>query len=61
MFSPSMGPDSIPGMIDQGYRAIAVAFDVWSFSWFLRDSLKASREAAAKQDPKDKAGEGTSS
>lgn len=31
-------------MIDQGYRAIAVAFDYWGFATMLNNDLKGARK-----------------
>jgi 4-hydroxy-2-oxoheptanedioate aldolase len=36
----------IPGMIEQGYRAIAVAFDVWGFANLVHGGLQAGRAFA---------------
>jgi 4-hydroxy-2-oxoheptanedioate aldolase len=36
----------IPGMIQQGFRAIAVAFDVWGFANLVDGGIKKGREFA---------------
>jgi 4-hydroxy-2-oxoheptanedioate aldolase len=49
-YSAAMAPDMIPGMIQQGYRAIAVAFDVWGFANLVNTSLAQGRAFAQKSD-----------
>jgi 4-hydroxy-2-oxoheptanedioate aldolase len=36
----------IPGMIQQGFRAIATVFDVWGFANLVDGSIKKGRELA---------------
>jgi 4-hydroxy-2-oxoheptanedioate aldolase len=36
----------IPGMIQQGFRAIAVAFDVWGFANLVDGGIKKGKEFA---------------
>jgi 4-hydroxy-2-oxoheptanedioate aldolase len=43
-----MAPEMIPGMIEQGYRAIAVAFDVWGFANLVNSGIQQGREYAQK-------------
>lgn len=43
-----MSVDMVPMLIQQGYRAIAVQFDVWGLSKLIHGSLTQAR-AAAKQ------------
>lgn len=38
----------VPMMIQQGFRAIAVQFDVWGFSKLIHGSLTQARDAAQK-------------
>lgn len=38
-----MSLEMIPMMIQQGYRAIAVAFDVWGFANLVHGSLEKAR------------------
>lgn len=41
-----MSPEMIPMMIQQGYRAIAVVFDVWGLANMVHGSLKQGRALA---------------
>jgi len=41
-----MAPEMIPGMIEQGYAAIAVAFDVWGFANLVNSGIKQGRAFA---------------
>ena len=46
--SGAMSVDMVPMLIQQGFRAIAVQFDVWGLSKLIHGSLTQAR-AAAKQ------------
>jgi 4-hydroxy-2-oxoheptanedioate aldolase len=46
--SGAMSVDQVPMLIQQGFRAIAVQFDVWGLSKLVHGSLTQAR-AAAKQ------------
>ena len=46
--SGAMSVDMVPMLIQQGFRAIAVQFDVWGLSKLIHGSLAQAR-AAAKQ------------
>lgn len=37
--SAALSVHAIPSMIEQGYRAIAVAFDLWGFSNMVKEKL----------------------
>ncbi len=51
-------PSIVPMMIDQGYAAIAVAFDVWAVANLVNDSIKDAKAIAqALPAPKGKADE----
>jgi 4-hydroxy-2-oxoheptanedioate aldolase len=46
IFGGAMAPEMIPMLIQSGYRAIAVQFDVWGFTRMVDSSIKAGREYA---------------
>jgi 4-hydroxy-2-oxoheptanedioate aldolase len=46
IFGGAMAPEMIPMLIQSGYRAIAVEFDVWGFTRLVDSSIKAGREYA---------------
>jgi len=48
LFGAAMALEMIPMMIQQGYRAIAVAFDVWGFANLVHGNLKQAKEFAAQ-------------
>ncbi len=41
-----MSSEMIPMMIEQGYRAIAVTFDVWGFANMVNDGVKNAKAVA---------------
>lgn len=45
VFGPAQTPDMIPMLVQQGFAAIAVAFDVWGLAQLVADALKKGREA----------------
>ncbi|KAI1839848.1 hypothetical protein JX265_009926 [Neoarthrinium moseri] len=46
LFGGAMAPEMIPMMIQQGYRAIAVTFDVWGFANMVHSNLQKAKEIA---------------
>ncbi|KAH6714236.1 Pyruvate/Phosphoenolpyruvate kinase-like domain-containing protein [Leptodontidium sp. 2 PMI_412] len=46
LFGAAMSMDMVPMMIQQGYRAIAVAFDMWGLSNLVHGSIAKGREYA---------------
>lgn len=44
--SAAMSLDMVPMMIQQGYRAIAVAFDMWGFANLCHGSLEKAKAFA---------------
>lgn len=46
----------VPSLLTQGYRLIAIAFDVWALAGLLADKLKDSRADAAEAAKNSKAG-----
>lgn len=46
MASGAMAPDMIPTMIEQGYRAICVCFDLWGFAGLIKGGLDKAKEYA---------------
>jgi len=48
LFGAALSVDMVPMMIQQGYRAIAVAFDVWGFAGFINGSLEKAKGFAAQ-------------
>lgn len=46
IFGGAMSLDMVPQLIQSGYRAIAVQFDVWGLSRLLADSLNTAKEHA---------------
>nr|1IZC_A Chain A, macrophomate synthase intermolecular Diels-Alderase [Macrophoma commelinae] len=48
IFGGALSVDMVPSLIEQGYRAIAVQFDVWGLSRLVHGSLAQAR-ASAKQ------------
>lgn len=46
--SGAMSVDMVPMLIQQGFRAIAVQFDVWGLSKLIHGSLTQARAAAKK-------------
>ncbi|KAH8760630.1 Pyruvate/Phosphoenolpyruvate kinase-like domain-containing protein [Hyaloscypha sp. PMI_1271] len=46
LMGAALAPEMIPGMIQQGFRAIAVAFDVWGFANLVDGGIKKGREFA---------------
>lgn len=46
--SGALSVDMVPMLIQQGFRAIAVQFDVWGFSKLVHGSLTQARDAAQK-------------
>jgi 4-hydroxy-2-oxoheptanedioate aldolase len=45
-YSGAMSVDQVPMLIQQGFRAIAVQFDVWGLTRLVHTSLKQGREYA---------------
>lgn len=59
--SGAMSVDMVPMLIQQGFRAIAVQFDVWGLSKLIHGSLEQARAAAKQFAPGEKgASNGTS-
>lgn len=54
--SGTMGVDMVPMLIQQGFRAIAVQFDVWGLTKLIHGSLTQAR-AAAKQNAAESEGD----
>lgn len=50
--SAALAVQAIPSMIEQGYRAIAVAFDLWGFSNMVKDKLNQAAEYASQHGEK---------
>lgn len=50
--SAALSVHMIPSMIEQGYRAIAVAFDLWGFSNMVKEKLDQATEYAIKHGEK---------
>lgn len=48
VFGGAMTLDQVPSMIENGFRAICVQFDVWGFTRLVDDSIKTAREHANK-------------
>jgi len=44
LFGAAQTPDMIPMLVQQGYAAIAVAFDVWGLAGLVADALKKGRD-----------------
>ena len=52
--SGAMAVAQVPGMIDQGYAAIAVIFDVWGIAGMVSSAMASARKAIEeKVDGKD--------
>ena len=45
IFGPAQTVDMIPMLVQQGFAAIAVAFDVWGLAGLMADALKKGRAA----------------
>lgn len=50
LFGAAQSPQMIPMMIQQGYMAIAVAFDMWGLAGLVNDAMKGAR-AIVEQEP----------
>lgn len=50
--SATLSAHMIPSMIEQGYRAITVAFDLWGFSNMVKEKLDQATEYASKNGKK---------
>ncbi|KAH7040954.1 Pyruvate/Phosphoenolpyruvate kinase-like domain-containing protein, partial [Microdochium trichocladiopsis] len=48
LFGAAQKPGQIPMLLEQGYRLIAVAFDVWALAGLIAGKLKEGREDAAE-------------
>lgn len=49
--SGALSVDQVPMLIQQGFRAIAVQFDVWGLSKLIHGSLTQARDAAKQFAP----------
>ncbi|ORY67554.1 Pyruvate/Phosphoenolpyruvate kinase-like domain-containing protein [Pseudomassariella vexata] len=55
LFGGAMSPEMIPMMIEQGYRCIAVIFDVWGLAHLVHGGVQTARGYAQKAEKADDA------